>query len=112
MIVQAVITATTVLFLHACTTQGMVLQVVGDSLNNLPAWLQKPLYSCPICMCMWWGPVVIACGIVWMNWQVNSAVQMFMICMAAGGMNWIVTRVTPQNNKTCNCERKQRLNLL
>ncbi len=112
MIEKITIVALVVLFLHACTNKGMILQVVGKSMEDLPDWLQKPLYSCPICMCMWWGPVVIALGIVFVGWEITGTVEMFLICAAAAGINKVISNFTPEDKKKCNCERKQRLGLL
>lgn len=115
MLAYIAITALIVLFLHLVTTPGMIFHIVEKTLKNFPVWMhwmQKPLYSCPACMCIWWGPTVVGCGIVWFGWQVSNTAQMFAICMAASTLNFLIAKVTPEKQKTCDCDRKKRLGLL
>jgi hypothetical protein len=111
MIEMIAIVAFSVLFLHTITTEGMILQIVSVSLIGLPTWLKKPLYSCSTCMCMWWGPAIVAIGILFLNWQITSWIQVIIICVSAGGMNAAVGKVSGAI-KPCDCERKKRLKLI
>src|SRR5688572_7238366 len=56
MIENAFIIAMIVLFLHATTWEGMIFDGIKNF--NIPGWIRKPLYSCPICMTPWWGTLL------------------------------------------------------
>lgn len=83
------ITALIVLFLHVCCWEGMIFSFVSGSLKDIPDYLKKPLYSCPICMLIWWGPSIVACGIVGNIWQVANIWQLSIIITAAAGVNTV-----------------------
>lgn len=53
------IIALTILFLHACTREGMIFSFIPEFFWNAPVWIKKPLYDCPVCMAPWWGSVII-----------------------------------------------------
>ena len=115
MISIILITSLVVLFFHVCTWPGMVFSFVGKALDKIPSYLKKPLFDCPICMCPWWGPVIIAIGILAGAWQVTNTWQMIMIVAAAAGLNTIfiyVINLGKQLAKTldeseCNCTSKE-----
>ncbi len=46
-----------VLFLHACTWEGMIFEKVKTVIKP-EGWLYKPIYGCPICMTPWWGTLI------------------------------------------------------
>lgn len=87
------ITALIVLFLHVCCWEGMIFSFVTKILKNIPDYLKKPLFSCPICMTIWWGPSIIACGIVGNIWQVDNVWQLSIIITAASGINTVFTYI-------------------
>ncbi len=90
MLEPVIIVALCVLFLHVCTWEGMVFHVVSNSLWKLHSWLKKPLYDCPICMAIWWGPMIVAIGILGDAWHVNSIYQLAIIVTAAGAVNAVL----------------------
>lgn len=111
------ITALVVLFFHVCTWPGMIFSFVAKALKDLPGYLKKPLYDCPICACIWWGPAVVACGILGKIWQVVNVWQLAIIVSAAAGINTVLIYVINQGKQLaktlgeseCNCTSKEKL---
>lgn len=92
MIEFAVIIAFAVIFLHALTWPGMILQKVPVWCWDLPVWIKKPLYSCPICMTPWWGSLilVVICLCVG-SWF--SLLAWLLIITTAGGINVVLSSI-------------------
>lgn len=70
MLQQASIIALIVLFLHACTWDGMIFSGV-KRLIKPELEISKPLYGCPICMAFWWGTAIYLLFFGWVsviNW--------------------------------------------
>ncbi len=45
---------------HIVQQEGMILERLGKLWSRLPAFWQKPLWTCPPCMCSVWGiPVAL-----------------------------------------------------
>ena len=45
---------------HIVQQEGMILERLGKLWSHLPAFWQKPLRTCPPCMCSVWGiPVAL-----------------------------------------------------
>jgi len=117
MIQTIFITALIILFFHVCTWPGMVFSFVSEALKNVPAYLKKPLFDCPICMCPWWGPTVVACGIVGNVWHVDNVWQLAIIVASAAGINTVLIYVINQgkqlaktlNESECNCTSKEKI---
>lgn len=54
---QALLISMSVLFIHATTWDGMIMDWIKKIFN--PDWyICKPLYTCPICMTPWWGSLI------------------------------------------------------
>lgn len=87
----ALIISVTVVFLHASTWEGMILQSIPVFFWNVPVWIKKPLFSCPVCMTLWWGPSILATGIVSFHCPVTSSGQMAMLVLSAAGINVVLT---------------------
>lgn len=115
MIEIIVIVALIVYFFYECTRKGMVFSFVADTLDACPAWMKKPLFDCPICMVVWWGPSIIACGIIGNVWQVSNVWKLSMIIAAAAGTNTFINYLVEQgkaiskslNESDCNCTKKE-----
>jgi hypothetical protein len=65
---------------------GMILHFIADwsARKNLPVWLEKPLFSCPVCQVPWWGSLIywLFLGSDWREW---------IICIfAAMGINSVI----------------------
>jgi hypothetical protein len=103
------------LFLHACTWDGMILEVVHAVLQDLPVFLKKPLYDCPICMTIWWGPTIAGIGVVGNLWVIANTWQLFLYVVTAAGLNVILSMLVNylrgNVKRKCNCERKARLQI-
>jgi len=58
-----------VIFIHACTWQGMILEKVRTIIKP-EGMIYKPIYGCPICMTPWWGTLIywIFFHISWQDW--------------------------------------------
>jgi hypothetical protein len=54
-LIQVVLTALGIVFIHATTWDGMIFSRVRVALWGLPLWIKKPLFMCPICMTSIWG---------------------------------------------------------
>ncbi len=90
MLEQVIIVALCVLFLHICTWEGMIFHFIHSSLWGLRSWLKKPLYDCPVCMAIWWGPAIIAIGIIGKMWQVSNVYQLAIVITAAAAVNAVL----------------------
>lgn len=109
MIAFGFLIAMVILFLHACTWEGMVLDVVRYRLEHLPLWVKKPLFDCPVCMAPWWGSlIIIAFGLV-TSYYPHPFVWLIQL-LIAGGINAAIVLLQGGKQK-CNCERRKRLNL-
>ena len=117
MIEISFITALIVLFFYECTREGMIFHFVDKSLKKLPGYLKKPLYDCPICACIWWGPSIVACGIIGNVWKVDNIWQLAMIVSGAGGINTVLIYIINQGKQLaktfgeseCSCTSKEEL---
>lgn len=69
MITISIIIASIVLFIHACTWEGMIFEGVKKIIKP-EGMLYKPIYGCPICMTPWWGSLIywLFIGISIPNW--------------------------------------------
>lgn len=112
----AFIVAVVVLLFHACTWEGMIFYFINTTLHKLPDYLKKPLYDCPICATVWWGPAVVACGILGHAWSVTNVWQLSIIVAAAAGINTILIYIINPgkaiataltNDYDCSCSKKE-----
>lgn len=78
-------------FGFCCTFwEGMIFEKVGNWLEDkLPEWLQKPLYSCFICACFWWGTALYI-----VFWR-NSFQEWFLVVIGAMGLNALLSKLFP-----------------
>lgn len=82
MIIQALAIALIILFVHACTWEGMIFGSVEKILPSTEGkWLWKPMYGCPICMTPWWGTLIY-----WIFFHV-SILDWIMTISCAGGLS-------------------------
>jgi hypothetical protein len=115
MVAISFIVALVVLFFHTCTQPGMVFEFVSKALDKVHPYLKKPLYDCPICATVWWGPSIIACGILGKIWLVTNVFQLAIILCVAAGLNTVFVYVINSskaiaktlNEYECNCTRKE-----
>lgn len=114
MLLYAFIISAITTFIHACTREKMVIYVVNRSTKKAPDFLRKPLFECPTCMSMWWGPSIIAYGIIRLGWEFQNIDEVFVTCILSGGMNYMIQQLTGAINEKCNCgtddRRKKRIN--
>lgn len=88
MISTVVIISLVVIFLHECTREGMILQVVQRWCWGMPEFVKKPLFDCPVCMCIWWGwPIILL-----YDFHPVNITQVFVLLFASGGLTAIVTK--------------------
>lgn len=73
-----------VMFLHVTTWKGEIFGFVSGALKNWPEKIKKPLFACPICMCPWWGSVILFTGQHFNNWQLSLSGSVFILFGAAG----------------------------
>lgn len=105
-----------VIFLHECTRPGMIFSFVASSLDHLPSYLRKPLYDCPICMIPWWGPSILALGIIGKLWYINNVLSFFIVIGLASGVNIFLVNflnvlksaVKMMGQTDCHCENKEK----
>lgn len=109
MLHTSIIVAIVVYFIHACTWKGMVFQFVRNTCEKLPAYLKKPLFDCPTCMSVWWGPSIIAILILYCGYSFPGIVQVLLISALAGGINAIIEVTTGAILKKCDCGRAERI---
>jgi hypothetical protein len=118
MLQTSFIVALIVLFFHVCTWEGMIFSFISRSLHGLSDKLKKPLYDCPICATVWWGPAIVACGMCGHVWIVSNMWQLSIIIAAAAGINTVLIYVVNQgkaltktlNEYDCNCTKKEKQN--
>ena len=91
MIEFILIIAFSVLFIHSCTWEGMILESVVKVFWKAPVWIKKPLFECPICMTPWWGSLIIVLSCinsgVWIDWF-----SWIIIIITAGGINSVLDK--------------------
>lgn len=77
---------------YCCTFwPGMIFEKAGDWLeDHLPEYINKPIWHCYICCCMWVGSVVY-----WITWH-NSFLEWFTCCVGAMGMNAVISELTKE----------------
>ncbi len=115
MIATSFIVAFIVLFIHATFWEGMIFSFISEKLKNLPEYIKKPLYDCPICQSPWWGSLIIFVGNTAGVWQVDNLVKWVFILFSAGGLNTIFIYIINQGkiiSKTldeyeCDCTKKE-----
>lgn len=101
---HAIVIVLVVQFFHACTWEKMVFGFVRKALEDLPWYLKKPLFDCPICMTPWWGPVVICFGILGFGWPISNITQVFMTLAVAAGINTMIYMIMKdRKEEDCNC---------
>lgn len=87
---------------YCCTFwEGMIFEKIGDSMEMyIPEWINKPLWSCFICACMWWGTWVWA--MLWYNnaalWYINLN-NWFFTVVPAMGLNAVIARIIEKHNQ-------------
>lgn len=87
MLEQSFIIAFIVFGLHYIMyTHGMIFSFVADwaARVKLPQYIDKPLYSCPICMVPWWGT-----AIYWAVWG-NSVGEWIFVVICGMGINAVI----------------------
>lgn len=109
MIEIAFITAMIVYFFHACTWEGMIFAVVDKALKNQPDYLRKPLYDCPICMSVWWGPVIISIGILARAWVITNLWQLILTVFLSAAINiffaYIISNLKNKSSRMAKIKR-------
>jgi hypothetical protein len=93
----------------------MVFSFVPTTLKDIPGYLKKPLFDCSICMSIWWGSPIVACGILAKLWIVNNVWQLAIIVSSAAGLNVVFSYIVNQgkaisktlNEYECNCTKKE-----
>jgi hypothetical protein len=85
-------------FINITTHEGMILEKVNEWFWNVHPWLKKPLFECSVCMCMWWGPTISCCGILWFGWHFNSWQQIMACCMISATFNSIISTYGNHND--------------
>lgn len=78
-----------VLFIHATTWEGMINGWVSNLCDNWPEWIKKPLYDCPICMCPWWGSLIL----YFMGSHIG-VLEWILTVFAAGGVNTVIVNLS------------------
>jgi hypothetical protein len=86
-------------FMNITTHEGMILEKVNDWFWNVTPLIKKPLFECSICMCMWWGPMIACCGILWFEWQFQSWQQIMACCMIAATFNSLISTYGKSNDR-------------
>ena len=66
--------------------EGMILNVLTKAWVHLPAWMQKPLHTCPICMVSVWGIPT------WAIVDCTNGHLLPVYLLAAAGINEITNR--------------------
>lgn len=102
------IVAVIVYFIHACTWEKMIFGFVRKALKKMPDWLKKPLFDCPTCMTIWWGPSILGLAIVKMNIYITGP-ECVAILFFAAGLNAMIGSLGEAINKKCDCGRKERI---
>lgn len=87
MIELSILIAFAVLFLNATTWEGMIFEDwANKSDENIPEWLSKPLYGCPICMSFWYGTLFY---ILFKGFEI----EMVLVVFAAAGINAFIVNL-------------------
>lgn len=64
LLAQAALMAVVALGAWTAMAEGMTLNFIARFAARMPAWIAKPLATCPRCMCSLWGiAALIVCGI-------------------------------------------------
>lgn len=100
MLEKAIIVALTTISIHVMIYwRGMIFSFIADWFdrkkikNNEPSskkhnhrieLIEKPLFSCPICMTFWWGS-----GIYWVLWG-NCVKEWLAVIFVAMGINGVI----------------------
>lgn len=78
--IHALIISLIVLFIHACTWEGMIFAKIKKFIKP-EGMLYKPIYGCPICMTPYWGT-----AIYWLFF--NNSIQDWILTIgAAAGLS-------------------------
>lgn len=115
MIQLILIVALTVLFLHVCTWEGMIFGFIHSGLKQLPDYIKKPIYDCPICMSVWWGSIILYIGTITDAWYQPKLFEWILIVFSAGGINTVLIYIVDAgkaiakalNDSDCNCTKKE-----
>lgn len=116
MITTAIIIAFVVLFLHACTWEGMIFGFVSKKLHRLPDYIKKPLYDCPICMSPYYGSLIILSSYYFGGHDLPSVNDWFLILLMAAGINTVLIYIVSASKAIskslgddydCNCTKKE-----
>lgn len=94
----ASIIALSVLFIHYCTLDGMILSFIHKILWNVSPIIKKPLFDCSVCMVPWWGSVIL-CITCWRN---NSWIDWWswiLILLCAAGINALLSLMIDYDNR-------------
>ena len=71
--------------------EGMVFGFVREwGEKNLPEYIQKPLYDCPICQVPYWGGVIY-----FLHYGLTE--EMPWVLLMAMGWNTLVVKLLPEN---------------
>lgn len=71
-------------------------KVPGKSRERIPIWIQKPLYSCPICMASVWGSMGYTMGTYFLfGWSAQLLILWPIYCFALAGLNGIIYNLYP-----------------
>jgi hypothetical protein len=91
MLGPAFIIAFIVYFIKASTWRGMILYGIKERLCDLPEFIKKPLFDCPVCMTPWWGTAIYVAGhfggIV--EFEKLSVIRLLFTVFVASGINTI-----------------------
>lgn len=92
--VNSLIIALLVLFIHATTWEGHIFEGVKKIIPPDAGDFYKPIYGCPICMTPWWGSVIylIFFPVDWRDW--------FIVVGSAAGMS-VISVVLISIRKAC-----------
>lgn len=92
MLEQAFIIALIVYFLKATTWKGMIFYGPKEKLKNLPSFIRKPFFECPICMTPWWGTIVylVAHFSGLPEFEELTAVRLIFTVLISSGINTVI----------------------
>jgi hypothetical protein len=85
---KIIITALIVFAVWATMWEGGIFGIVRTWFANLREDLQKPLFSCAICMTPWYGSVVY-----WVIWG-SSVKEWAIVVVAAMGLNAVIVKLS------------------
>lgn len=92
-LITSLVYSIVVQFIYATFWEGMILgRVAGWLIDNLPKWMHKPLFDCPICMTPWYSLVIIAIlqWVDYLNYPIGVDV---LIIFVASGWSTIISRI-------------------